>query len=198
MPSLENPRRLTDLEAVNMMLRNIGEDPVSSLGPTAKPTAQKAQVMLAEENINVQSQGYNFCSEMEVTLQPNTNGEIVLPDNLLSFYPVGRSEWMQVQEGEDNKLYDAAKSTYQFSDTVTLKAVLARSFNTLPQQVRWYLAVAASLRFANSENPGGASLRLTASDLEEAKANFEKYDRRLRRGGLRVHNPHFRRMRGNR
>jgi len=198
MTSLETPRRVTDLDAVNLMLRNIGEDPVSLLGPTAKSTAQKAQAMLSEENVNIQSQGYNFCTDMELTLQPNTDGEIFLPDNLLSFEPTGRSVWMQVQEGEDNRLYDALKSTYEFTESVIVKAVLARPFNTLPQQVRWYLAVSAALRFSNSENPGGASLRLTASDLEQAKANFERYDRRLRKGGLRQHNPHFRRLRGNR
>ncbi|UIY29178.1 hypothetical protein LZK73_21840 [Neorhizobium galegae] len=180
------------------MLRNIGEDPVSTLGPTAKPNAQKAQSMLAEESINLQSQGYNFSTDMELTLDPNTSGEIVMPDNLLSFYPVGRSQWMQVQEGEGNRLYNALEGTFTFTAPVTVRAVLARPFNTLPQPVRWYLAVAASMRFANSENPGGASLRVTSQDLEQAKTNFEKFDRRLRQGGLRRHNPHFQRMRGNR
>ncbi|CAH0343719.1 hypothetical protein [Rhizobium sp. CECT 9324] len=198
MASLLAPSRITSLDAVNLMLRNIGEDPVSSLGSTAKPTAQKAVAMLAEESINVQSGGYNFCVERELTLPPNMDGEIVLPSNILSFQPVGRSQMMVVQEGEDGKLYDAESSTYQFPSAVSLMVVLGRPFDTLPQPVKWFITLSAAMRFANSENPGGAALRVTASDVEQAKVGFERFDRRLRKGGLRQHNPHFRRMRGNR
>jgi hypothetical protein len=198
MASLQAPGRITDLDAVNLMLRNIGEDPVSSLGSSAKPTAQKAQAMLAEESINIQSRGYNFCTDQKLTLKPNSVGEIMLPSNILSFEPTADSAYLVVAEGEGGRLYDTEKSTYKFTRTVTLKAVLGKPFNSLPQQVRWYIAVSASLRFANSENPGGANMRLTAEDLEQAKGSFERYDRRLRKGGLREHNPHFRRMRGNR
>lgn len=198
MASLQAPSRITSLDAVNLMLRNIGEDPVSSLGSTAKPTAQKAVAMLAEESINVQSGGFNFCIERELTLQPNTDGEIPLPSNILSFQPVGRSQMMVVQTGEDGKLYDAEKSTYQFNSPVELAAVLGRPFDSLPQPVKWFIAMSASLRFANSENPGGASMRVTAQDVEQARIGMERFDRRLRKGGLRQHNPHFKRMRGNR
>lgn len=198
MASLSSPTSMSELDAVNLMLRNIGESAVSSLGATAKPTAQKAKDMLAEESVNLQSGGYNFNKEVELKLLPDINKEIRLPASILSFHPTGYSAGMVLQQNEDNRLYDAAESTYKFKDPVTIQAVLGRPFSSLPQPVRWFITVSAALRFANSENPGGAALRITVSDVEEAKVRFEKYDQRLRRGGLRVHNPHVKRLRGNR
>jgi len=197
MASLEAPRRITELDAVNIMLRNIGETPVVTLGSTAKPTAQKAQEMLAEESIRVQSEGYNFSTERELKLEPNDEGEIRLPSNTLSFNPTTYSADRNLQE-DGGKLYDVDNNSFQFDGPIYIQAVLAKPFASLPQPVRWFIAVSASLRFANSESPGSSSMRFTAKDVEEAKSSMDKYDRRLRKGGMRKHNPHVRRIRGNR
>lgn len=197
MPSLQNPRRISELDAVNLMLRNIGEDPVSSLGPNAKPTAQKAQAMLAEESVNVQSHPYNFCTEQALKLDPDVNKEIGLPQNILAFQPAPRSEHLFLQE-DGGRLYNSGDSTFKFAEPVYLVAQLAKPFDNLPQQARWYISMAAAIRFASSENPGSPSLRVTSEDVNQAKIALEKYDARLRRGGLRAHNPFFQRMRGNR
>jgi hypothetical protein len=197
MASLEAPRRITELDAVNIMLRNIGESPVAVLGPTAKPTAQNAQAMLAEESIRVASKGYNYSTERNLKLSPNTAGEILLPDNILSFHPTGSSAALDIQE-DGGKIYNSRDNTFKFDQPIYVEAVLAKPFRNLPQPVRWFVAISAAMRFANAENPGGASLRVTAQDVQEAKTSLDVYDRRLRKGGLRAHNPHFRRLRGNR
>lgn len=198
MPSLENPRRLTELEAVNIILKNSGEAPVVSLGHDARYSAQKARDTLAEQSVLVQSDGWNFCTEWEMVLEPDgTTREIILPVNILSFHPVGRSAHMNLHE-EDNRLYDARERTFQFTHPVTLEAILAKPFDRLPQPARWHITVGAALRYANAENPGGANLRLTVEDLTNSEAALKRYDRRLRKGGLRIHNPHFQRLRGRR
>ncbi|WP_266031222.1 hypothetical protein [Brucella intermedia] len=197
MPSLAAPRKLDELDAVNLMLRNLSETPVSLLGPTARPTAQKAEQMLAEESIDVQSQGWNFNTDRELVLHPNTDGEILLPDNILSFMPINEFSYRNLQEN-GNRLYDGDKSSFKFDGPVTIEAILARPWGNLPQPARWYIAVSAALRLYASENPGGASTRLTAQDLEAAKVKIEHYDARLRKGGMRVHNPFMQRMRRNR
>ena len=198
MPSLENPRRISEIEAVNIILKNAGEAPVISLGTDARYSAQKARDTLAEQSILVQSDGWNFCTEREMTLRPDgITGEIILPVNILSFQPVGRSAAMSLQE-DGNRLYDAEGRTFKFDLAVTVEAVLAKPFDSLPQPARWFITVGAALRYANSENPGGANIRLTVEDLTNAEASLKRYDRRLLKGGLRVHNPHFKRLRGRR
>ena len=198
MPSLENPRRLTVEDAVNVVLKNSGITPINSLGPNAKPAAIKAKDMLAEESIRLQSEGYNFCTVRNLELLPDAvTGEVKLPNNTLSIHPVGRSQALRVQE-DGGRLFDYGRASFKFDSPVTVDAVLAKPWSSLPQPARWAITVAAALRFANSENPGGATMRLTAEDLREAEANLMKYDRRLLKGGLRVHNPHFKRLRGRR
>jgi hypothetical protein len=195
--SLERPTRITELDAVNLMLRAIGETPVSSLGPTAKPTAVKAQQILGERSLVVQSEGWNFVVEQELKLEPNSLGEIYLPENIASLEPAGRSQFDSLVE-RGGRLYDNSKSTFQFTSSVVVRAVLALPFSDLPQPARWYIAVLSALALINEEQPGGAAMRITSQDLSEAKNALERYDRRLRKGGLRRHNPHFRRTRGSR
>jgi len=195
--SLDNPRRMTKLDAVNIMLRNIGEDPVSILGETAKPSAQKATAVLGETSVTVQDMGWNFCSDENYTLAVNTDGEIVLPANLLSFHPVYTSVADRVVE-TDGKLYNTYNNTFIFEEAVIVNAVFARAFEDLPQTARNYITLLASLSFSNTENPGGDGGRVSEIQLQEAKRQVEVYDRRLIKGGLRRVNPHIRRLRGNR
>lgn len=198
MASLETPKRISALDAVNLMLANIGEAPVTILGPTAKPSAKDAETKLAEESINIQSQAYNSFREVKLTLDPDTStGEIALPDNILSWSPVDRN-LLDLLTESDGKLYNTEKSTFVFTEPVYVEAVLARPFETLSQPARWFIACSAAIAFANTKQPGGQYLRVTAETLNQAKRAFEAADRRLRKGGLRVHNPHFRRLRGNR
>lgn len=198
MPSLENPRRLSELDAVNVVLKNSGITPVNVLGPTAKPSAIKAQDMLAEESIRLQSKGYNFCTIRDLEITPDAiTGEIKLPVNTLSMHPVGRSQAQHLQE-DGGRLFDYQRSSFKFTSPVTLDVVLARPWTSLPQPARWAITVAAALRFSNGENPGGANMRMTSEDLIGAEADLAKYDSRLLKGGLRAHNPHFRRLRGSR
>lgn len=198
MASLEAPKRITVLDAINIMLSNIGEDPVSSYGPNSKPTAQKARDRLAEESISIQSEGWNFSTELELELEPSpTTKEIMLPDNIQSWHPVGTSANLNLTE-QGGRLYDRENSTFQFNQSVFLEAVLARPFDELPQPARWFITLSATIAFANSENPGGSYLRVTADQMSEARRKLLVFDRRLRKGGLRAHNAHFKRLRGNR
>lgn len=198
MASLTAPRRISTLDAINIMLSNLGEGEVSSYGPESKPTAQKAASRLAEESIAVQSDGYNFSTIRELKLSPSPlTGEIILPDNILSWHPVGQSASMEIIE-LDGKLYDAKMNTFSFATAVTVEATLAHPFESLPQPARHYITLRAAIAFTNSENPGGQHLRVTMDMLQEAKARLDAYDRRLRKGGLRAHNPHVKRLRGNR
>ena len=198
MASLEQPRRITTLDAVNIALSNIGEDPVSSYGQNSKPTAQKAAARLAEESIVVQSAGYNFSTERELELVPSPlTKEIVLPDNAQSWHPVGRSAHLDLTE-QGGRLYNRRDSTFKFNQSVIVEAVLARPFEDLPQPARWFITLRAAMAFANSENPGGSYLRVTDAMLAEAEQKLKVFDRRLLKGGLRRNNPHFKRLRGNR
>ena len=198
MASLQTPRRITALDAVNIMLANIGESPVTVLGPTAKPTAQKAEAKLAEESIRIQSGDYNSFRSVRLELEPSpSTGIIELPESIISWHPVDESMWDTLTE-QDGKLYDTTRNSEVFTHKVAVEAVLARPFESLSQKARWYITCSAAISFSNTEQPGGAYLRVTTEILQEAERAFEAADRRLRKGGMRLHNPFIKRMRGRR
>lgn len=195
--SLESPTTMTKLDAVNFMLRAIGETEVNSLLPTSKPTALDAAKELAVANTVVQSQAFSFSRRTEVLLVPNVDNEIVLPEGLLSMSPVGKDQNLDVSPA-GGRLLDRGRNTFKWYQTVTIEAVLGMDFEDLPQAAKWYITLLAAVAFFNSKRPADPAIRIPDRILSDAKAQMERADRALRRGGLRARNPFFRKMRGNR
>ena len=58
----------TELESINIMLAAIGEAPVNSLTGTVPVDVRLAQSTLTEVNKEIQSEGWSFNTEIDVTL----------------------------------------------------------------------------------------------------------------------------------
>lgn len=74
------------LEAVNLVLRKIGEIPVTSIDEQY-PTLTIVLPALAEARVRLLSEGYWFNTFYKHTLMPQTSGEVLLPANCLKFFP---------------------------------------------------------------------------------------------------------------
>ena len=61
----------TELECINIMLAAMGESPINSLTGTLPVDARIAQSTLTEVNKSVQSEGWSFNTEIDVTLTRN-------------------------------------------------------------------------------------------------------------------------------
>ena len=72
----------TKLEAVNIMLSTIGENPVNSL-TSGLVDAELAETILGSVSKAVQSEGWNFNTEQKVSFSADTSGHILLPANIL-------------------------------------------------------------------------------------------------------------------
>ena len=68
----------TELESINIMLAAIGEAPINSLTGTLPVDARLAQSTITEVNKEVQSEGWSFNTEIDVTLTRNGSNEIAL------------------------------------------------------------------------------------------------------------------------
>ena len=73
----------TELEAVNIMLAAIAEAPINSLTGLLPVDAVTAQSTLTEFNKEVQSEGWSFNTETDVTLTRDGSNQISLPSNVL-------------------------------------------------------------------------------------------------------------------
>ena len=73
----------TELECINIMLAAIGEAPINSLVGTLPVDARIAQSTLTEVNKSVQSEGWSFNTETDVTLTRDGSNHVNLPADVL-------------------------------------------------------------------------------------------------------------------
>ena len=136
-------KRMSELEAVNLMLMTIGEYKVNDLTNLAgRSDAAIARDILTNTSRAVQSKGWTFNTDFDVVLRPNTNDQIELGGSILRIDTTNtvRSSEKDIIE-RDNKLYDRQNNTNIFTDNVTVNTVTYFNFQSLPEAARRFIAI---------------------------------------------------------
>lgn len=159
---------MTELDAVNKMLRACGEQPVNSLEATGVLEAEMARDCLQDASRDVQNEGWHFNTEQRVSLSPDRDGYIVLPANCLRVDTAGYDAGINVvQRGE--RLYDVVNHTFVFKTKLTVDMISFLDWQDLPQSARNYIAIVAARRFI-AACPGSPTLEaFTQADLLMAR-----------------------------
>ena len=178
----------TELEAINIMLAAIGEAPINSLTDTLPVDARTAQNTLTEVNKEVQSEGWSFNTEIDVTLTRDGSNQINLPINILRVDAnIHQHPTIDpIQRGL--KLYDRQNNKYEFDDDLICTVVYYRDFNEITEQARRYINIKAArifvdrligdqgLRTYTQEDETRARAILTESDYANADHNLLRGD----------------------
>jgi hypothetical protein len=135
----------TKLEAINTMLSAIGEAPVTQLN-SGLVEADIAETILESVNREVQGQGLHFNRELNVTFNPDSNNNIVLPADIL------RADTTQNTSNPDLvqrglKMYNRVTSTYNITQAVTLDLVVLLNFEDIPEVAKRYITIRAARIF---------------------------------------------------
>ena len=85
--------KLDKLAAVNIILSNIGQAPLTSLN-TSNPLSSLAEGMINEVSHSLQSEGWVFNTEQDYPFTPNNSKFIEIPDNVLS---LDKTEWSDIE-----------------------------------------------------------------------------------------------------
>jgi len=169
---------MTELEAVNTMLVTIGEQPVSSLDNLAGlQDASIARQILSNISRAVQSKGWVFNLDLQVTYTPDANGEINLGSNVLRIDTTSkvRSATKDIVE-RGGKLYDREKNTSVFTDTVKVDRVIVLNFDDLPEAARRYIATRAARVFHDRVVGSGELHRFFQEDEGQAWSELLEYE----------------------
>ena len=135
----------TKLEAVNIMLSTIGENPVNSL-TSGLVDAELAETILASVSKAVQSEGWNFNTEKKVSFSADSSGHIILPANILRADATVEADALDlVQRGL--KMYDKKNHTYNINKAVNLDTIIELEFEILPEVARRYITLKAARIF---------------------------------------------------
>ena len=126
---MANTVKATRLAAVNTIISNIGQAPVTNL-ESGNPLVEMAEQILDEVTRAVLSEGWEFNTERHYPFTPDNNNEIVIPDNVLSLDTKSSSAKQTVIRG--GKLYDRVKHSYTFSEAIDLNVTWLFDFADLP------------------------------------------------------------------
>ena len=167
---LEN---MSDLQAVNMMLTSIGEQPIGNLNESGLQDASIAQDILHSTSRQVQSRGWIFNTDLQKVLSPDNasgnGGRIKVGDNVLRIDTTSkkRSSTSDIID-RGGYLWDREKNTNLFTDDVTVDYVTFLPFNSLPEAARRYIAVKSARIFHDRVVGSGELHSFFQQDEQEA------------------------------
>jgi hypothetical protein len=166
--------KATKLDAVNIVLSNIGQAPVVNL-ESGNPMVEMAQLILDEVSRTVQSEGWVFNTEYGYPFTPDpTTKEIEISDNVLSLDTEHLSTYdAQIRNG---KLYDRGNHTYDWSDQINLNVVWEFDFVDLPEAFKNYITVRAANVFAGRSVGSSEAVRFGQAEELQARAGAVEYD----------------------
>ena len=178
----------TELEAINIMMAAIGEAPINTLTGTLPADVVMAQSTLTEINKQVQSEGWSFNTEIDVTLTRDSSNNINLSSDVLRVDAnIHQHPTIDpIQRGL--KLYDRQNNTFVFEEDLICTVVYLRTFAEIPEQARYYITIRAArlfvdrlvgddgLRTYTQQDETRARVILTETDYANADHNLLRGD----------------------
>ena len=179
----------SELEAVNLILGVVGENPVNSLDVAGLANVDIARQVLHDVSREIQAQDWNFNSEYDYPLPLTIDGYMQVPPNTLKLDLtddlIGRAD--PVQRGD--RMYDRKTRSWVFTEPLRFDITFFLPFEQIPEQVRRYIAIRAARffqrRFLSStdinafseEEEVAARASALAADASTADYNMaENYD----------------------
>lgn len=126
------------LTAINLMLPKLGEHQVTSLD-TKHPTLAIILPIIQQELEKVLLPGLWF-NDFKIKLYPSSEGEIVVPQECLSFIPKYEGA---IKRG--NRLYNSATMNYKWTTPVEGQIKVLVPFDELPESVAQYVFYSACI-----------------------------------------------------
>jgi hypothetical protein len=185
---------MTTLEAVNQMLRSIGEQPVSSLS-SGQIDAELAQDILDETSRRIQGQGWHANTRRGVEYTLNASNQFAVGVNVLSIDTVNSDSprrsasptpsafynVMMKRAADDSKflLYDVDNDTETWASgpsTLVCDVVEFLVFDTLPPLLQVYIYKAAAHEFQKSAVSSEVLRGFSLEDVQEAQLNAIQED----------------------
>ena len=140
----------TELESVNIMLAAIGESPINTLTGLLPVDARLAQSTLSEVNKGVQSEGWSFNTEIDVTFtKDNTTKQISIATDILRIDPNIHQHPSVDAIQRGLKMYDRLNNTFEFDEDLICTVVYFRPFTEIPEPARYYITIKAARIFVD-------------------------------------------------
>lgn len=181
---------MTELDAINRMLRYIGELPIpSSVTIDSLPEGHEAVIArtVLQETLREEQENKYWFNTFTMSFVPNTDGYITLPPNVIEF-----EDTDYFKEGGNLYLKDGMNPI--FTDPLELVVRLEITFDNIPDVFRTYVVLIASKHlhvYLNGDETTQKELdnkvnlqriKLEREHLKQSKFNFVRGSRLIDRG----------------
>ena len=166
-------RKTSKIDAVNRILSNIGQAPVTALD-SGNPLVEMAELVLDEISSAVQSEGWVFNTEYAYPFVPGSDNTIAIPDDILALDtgPLSPS-FVVIRKG---KLYDKNAHSYTFTETQHLDVVWLFELDEIPEAFREYITIRAANVFAGRSVGSAEAVSFGQREEVIARATALEYD----------------------
>lgn len=171
----------TQLEAVNIILATIGEAPVNTLSAPMTSDASLALACLNEHTKAVQTEGYPWNVDTNVTLTCDASGNLFLASNTANV-EINRRRYPNIEpvvratSSGTQQLYDRRNQTNSFAAYGSLVAdriTYWLDWTALPEAARRYILIKASRVFADRSVGAETTHQFTEEDERNAKRSMD-------------------------
>ncbi len=165
------------LQAINTMLSAIGEPPVNSLA-AQRADSLIAQTILDETSRDILSYGWQFNTDENVVMTPETNtGFLYISDSVVRVDIAYTDDTVTLEVViRGNRLYNRLTSSYVFTEALTTSQVILLDFDDLPEIAKRYIVIRAS-RIFQDRVVGSATLHgFEMQDEITALARLTEYE----------------------
>ena len=169
-----------ELPAVNEILASVGQAPVTTLDQT-NPDVAIAYDALLNVSREVQAEGWIFNTEEFYELTPDSNGEIVIPNNVLQIDLHAEKDDQYEAIRRNGKLYEKINHTYDWTtltnwSTVACDIVWYFDWVDLPRPIQDYI-VAKTAAIVSSRIVGDPQQYQILQQKElQSRANALEYE----------------------
>ena len=171
--------RTSLLDAVNILLENIGEQPVDQLDNEQIQDARVAERTVLEVHKEGQTRGWSWNYEWNYPFKRDaTEGTVKVPDNIVSF-SVNRYSYNGRFQLRGNKVYDLLKRTYQIDeqiDEICADVIWLLPWDECPEVFNRFVTIRAARIFSDRTLGSEALFKYTSLDEANAKAELERVE----------------------
>ena len=172
-----------ELPAVNEILASVGQAPVTSLDQT-NPDVAIAYNTLLRVSREVQSEGWSFNKELDVTFSPDsTTKEIEVSNDILqidlthSASTYKQDSVLRRKPGESTrKLYEKNDHTYEWTDDVKCDVIYEYSWIDLPIPIQDYIVSRAATIVSSRIVGDGQQYQMLQQKEQQARAVAIEYE----------------------
>lgn len=138
---------LSELDAVNRILRAASENPVPSLTNDGVADTDLARSILRETSYELQMMGLAFNTEVK-TLHPTSNGTIPAAANMLAIDGAEEDEYLDIVIRGD-KLYNrtTGENTFTFTDSIKAQIIWYFEWDQIPTPQQYQIADRAAREY---------------------------------------------------